>query len=67
MKGNYLDMTTKRRVTAGALIILGGAQVPVVGPWITGVLDFQIGPVTVGIIIGAVAVVSGLLLVKKEM
>jgi len=60
-------MKTKRTITAGSLIVLGASYIPMIGPTVTNILAFQLGPVTVGAVVGAVAVVSGLLLVKKEM
>jgi len=67
MFDNVLDIKTKRVITAGSLVILGVAQLPLIGSKVGEVLAFMLGPVSLGMIIGAVGAVSGLLLIKKEM
>lgn len=64
---NQLSVSTKRTIIGVTSGVLGAAQMPGIGPWLNSILTKQIvGPVSVGIIVGAIALVGAYMVLSRE-
>ncbi len=63
---NFLDAKTRMDIYALTLAVLSLSYLPVVGPTLKTFLGWQIGPITLGVIVGAIGVYAAYSLYKRR-
>lgn len=63
---NKIDMKTKRTIAGFTALIAGGSLLPIAGPIINPIMEYSIGPINLGLVVGGLAAIGGALLLMKE-